>query len=108
MVDSFKEMNNMPTIIDYRPGVDSKGELLSNYDDYLVAQDGTFVYPDYDDIYDFLVRSYWPDEIANHEDMMQIALKEFDHAAFAEFSGDEFFWFEKPLKQTFKSYGLHI
>ena len=108
MVDLFKEMNNMPEIIDWTPGVDSKGEYLNEYDDYLVAKDGTFVYPDYDDIYDYLVRSYWPDEIANHEDMMQIAIKEFDHAAYAECVDCSTYWFEKSIKDTFKHYGLHI
>lgn len=98
----------MSELIDYTPSVDSKENYLCYYDDYLVARDGTFVYPDYDDIYDFLIREHWPSEIANHEDMMQVAIKEFDHAAYAECSGCDWYWFEKPIQDTFKHYGLHI
>lgn len=97
-------------MIDYETTLDSKGNVLSLDDKYLVANDGTFVFPDKEDIYDFLVREYWPDELATTEGFKEIFNKEFKYGAVSKFdeANCDWHWNECPLKDIFHDYRLEF
>lgn len=97
-------------MIDYETTIDSKGEVLSLYDKYLVANDGTFVFPDKDDIYDFLIREYWPDELAVPEQFKKDFHKEFKVAAGSVYNDAtcDWYWKECDLDKTLNEYGLEF
>lgn len=97
-------------MIDYETTLDSKGNVLSLDDKYLVANDGTFVFPDKEDIYDFLVREYWPDELATTEGFKEVFNKEFKSGAVSEFdeANCDWNWNECSLNEIFHDYGLEI
>ena len=84
------------------------GNVLCLYDKYLVANDGTFVFPDNEDIYDFLVREYWPDEIATQDGLNEVFDKEFKVGAYANFDEtiDDWNWKECPVNEVIREYGL--
>lgn len=97
-------------MIDYETTIDSKGEVLSLYDKYLVANDGTFVFPDVDDIYDFLIREYWPDELAVPEQLKKDFHKEFQVAAGSVYNDAtcDWYWKECDLDKALNEYGLEF
>lgn len=95
-------------MIDYETTIDSKGEMLSLYDKYLVANDGTFVFPDVDDIYDFLVREYWPEDLALPQGFNEAFKQEFKVAAEAKYNDAtcDWNWHECDINETLHEYGL--
>ncbi len=94
--------------IDYETTIDSKGNVLCLYDKYLVANGGEFVFPDEEDIYDFLVREYWPDDLATPDGFIEAFEKEFKIGAYAEFDEhtDDWNWKECSVNDVIHEYGL--
>lgn len=87
-------------------GVDSIGQSLSDGDKYLVARDGTFIFPDLDMAYDYLVRENWPTDLATHEDLMKVLRRECKCGAKTVLYNCTDYWVEIPLEEVIEEYGL--
>ena len=94
--------------LDYETTIYSKGNTLNLDDKYLVANDGTFVFPEEEDIYDFLVREYWPDELANTDGLHEVMNKEFKVGAYSVFdeANCDWHWNECSVEKVLHEYGL--
>lgn len=86
--------------------LDSTGEYIDQYEEYLIAEDGTFVPMDVDAIKEFLLNEYCSDEIDTTEKYLDVVKEEFKQVAYAEFNDAncDYDWFAKDFNLDHYAY----
>lgn len=93
-------------LVDYVPAADTKGETLDRYIDYFVTRDGNFIYPDLEDIKNWLLREHNEYEIAKYDDLIAVLKSECTSGARSFIDYCSVYWAEIPIEEVLDEYPI--